>query len=97
MYTITITVVKPPSVVWWSQHSSEADLNIITAYAASSPGYISYSSSAIDDNTNRVVLVFDTESNYDGYFRGVQLLPQNLDRKAYNAAQGIIASVSYSS
>ena len=95
-FTVTITTTKPANTIFFGQTSdaNKAKQDVINAWTASQPGFISQTGQEfIDENTRSQTLVWATSTDFDNYRTARALLPEQIERKNYNTQNGITSVI----
>jgi len=90
-YIVRDTTTKPANAQWFNSVYPEV-VSSINAWVATNTGFISSYKEAISSTSLVKVYVFETEANYRAYLNAASGNPLEIQRKTYNASNGITSS-----
>lgn len=90
-YIVRKTITKPANAQWFSLAYPEV-VSSINSWLATNTGFISSYKEAISSTSLVKVYVFETEANYRAYLNAAASNSQVIQRKTYNASNGITSS-----
>lgn len=91
-YNVKITTTKPEGVVWFVEVDPTA-VSRINAWQESFPGYLSCQIISSTANSGVKVYEWQDEASYDAYKVACGSNQDEIDRSAYNQANGIVSVV----
>lgn len=91
LVTLTLTTIKPDTVVWFPEYSEEnrQAVDTINAWTKEQPGFIKQSTVDTDTNTRVMTFEWDSVENYANWFSLRNNLPEQIIRSNYNRANGM--------
>jgi hypothetical protein len=87
-YTVRKTITKPANVEWFNSAYPEV-VSSINSWVETNTGFISSYKELISSTSLVKIYVFDTEANYNAYRNAASSNSQVIQRKTYNASNGI--------
>jgi hypothetical protein len=90
-YIVKDTTTKPANVQWFSSAYPEV-ISSINSWIATNTGFVSSYKESISSTSLVKIYVFDTEANYRAYLTAANSNAQEIQRKTYNASNGITSS-----
>ena len=94
-FTAVFTTTKPSEAIFFKKVSDENArlVDLINAWTADQPGFVSQAGYAIDTNTKVHNITWETQEDYMNWRANRVKLPQQIERSEYSNANNITTKI----